>query len=283
MSLQWDAWPNTAQDFDLYIEDDHGNIVASSERRPERVGRERPADRVRHRHEHVAVEDRIYFVLVNRCAGTARAAHGPLLRRRRVRRSRHPRRARSPTRPSSRGAMTVGAHCYGDGAIEPYSSRGPDHRRTGEARHLRPRRHLEQRLRRGRRVLEHRVLRHLGRGTPRGGSRRPGPRGEPGPRRRRAAAAARATGPSRPARRARQRPTAPDALRLGPLGDALPAGAPGLHPHGTRPACSTAGRAPSTPARPRTGPRPSAGGTASRVVVRGIGTGVPADAIGRRR
>ena len=110
-----------------------GNIVARQRGRPGRDRWQRPADRGRRRHEHDRSGPQIYFVLVNRFAGTRHAAPRPLLRRRRARASRHPP-ASSITDPAVvAGAMAVGAHCYADGAVESFSCRGPDDRRAGRS------------------------------------------------------------------------------------------------------------------------------------------------------
>ncbi len=142
VSLQWDAWPNTAQDFDLYIGDDNGNIIAGSEGIQDGIGGNDPpiegAD-----FTNTTGQDRVYFVLVNRYAGTAaprmdvffdggvfaiEAPTGELGERPRGRRTGPWPWARTATRRIRRVLQL----------------RRTDHRRTGEARHLRARCHLEQ-------------------------------------------------------------------------------------------------------------------------------------------
>ena len=123
ISLQWDAWPNTAQDFDLYIEDDGGNIVEGSERVQNGSGGNDPPIEGTFV-TNTSVDDRIYWVLVNRYSGTATPRmdvffDGAVLG------------VEAPTGSSigdpavAHGALAVGAHCFIDGTPEWFSSVGP--------------------------------------------------------------------------------------------------------------------------------------------------------------
>ena len=244
VSLQWDAWPNTAQDFDLYIERRQRQHHRGQRGHPGRDRWQRPADRGRRLHQHNRSTTASTSCSSNRYAG-----------------QRGPRMdiffdggvfaIEAPTGSSisdpavAHGAMAVGAHCYSDGAVEFFSSVGPtiDGRvkpdisgpdATSSTCTATPTR------------AEQRVLRHLRRRSPRGGRRRAAARREPRPRRGRAAAAARAQGHRRRPRRGsttlRRRAPPPRRHRR-----CTPAGSPSVHAGWTRPVCSTAG-----PARPPT-------------------------------
>ncbi len=122
VSVQWDGWPTTTQDFDAYIENDAGTIVDGSENDQATGAFPRPT-------EQLAVTNgsgvaRNYFVLVNRFAGTATprldmtfdgdafAIETPT--------------ASNVADPgSSPAAFTVGAHCVDTNAVESFSSQGP--------------------------------------------------------------------------------------------------------------------------------------------------------------
>lgn len=124
ISLQWDAWPTTALDFDLFVENDRGTIVAES-----LIVQDGSAPPI----EYVEVTNtsasyRIYHVLVNRYAGRGTPRmdvffDGGVTG------------TESPTDSSigdpavSRAALAVGASCHALGtpptSVEPFSSRGP--------------------------------------------------------------------------------------------------------------------------------------------------------------
>lgn len=122
VSVQWDAWPTTTQDFDVYIEDQFGTIVNGSENNQANGSVPQPI-------EFTGVTNssgstRTYFVLVNRFAGTATPRidfffDGDVLG------IEHTSSSSVADPGSSPAAFTVGAHCVDDGAIEFFSSRGP--------------------------------------------------------------------------------------------------------------------------------------------------------------
>ena len=199
VSLQWDAWPTTALDFDLYIVTNEDPFPVAESIQVQN-GNDPPIEGTFVNNPSGVEQD---LLRDHRPLGrVGNASARPVLQRRRARASSRPPAAPSPIRPSrrppSRWEPTATPTC----AAEPYSSRGPDDRRADQARHRRARRHDEQRLRRRRRLHGLGLLRHVRGGAARGRRGGPGARGEPWPRRRRAPAAPR--GP-RPRRRLRRR------------------------------------------------------------------------------
>ena len=120
ISLQWDAWPTTALDFDLYLWENGVGFVGESADYQD--GNDPPVE--------FAVlsnpsgVDKVYFALIDRFSGGGSPRldlyfDGDVLG------------IESPTGSSisdpavSSAALTVGAHCYSDGVVEFFSSQGP--------------------------------------------------------------------------------------------------------------------------------------------------------------
>jgi hypothetical protein len=120
VSLQWDAWPTTALDFDMYLWQNGVGIVGGSV--DLQNGNDPPIEFATIANPSGA--DQVFFVTIDRWAGSGAPRldlffHGDVLA------------IESPTGSSisdpavSPAAFTVGAHCYADGVVEFFSSQGP--------------------------------------------------------------------------------------------------------------------------------------------------------------
>lgn len=121
VELQWDGWPTTTQDFDLYVYDDSSVPVAASFE-DQSSGGLAPIEWVRVNNP--SGVERVYFVVIDRFAGTASPRldlyfHEALTG---LEASTSSSVADPGTAP---GAFTIGAHCWQSGAVESFSSRGP--------------------------------------------------------------------------------------------------------------------------------------------------------------
>jgi hypothetical protein len=118
-ALKWDDWPSTDQDFDLYIVDPDGYIVAGSE--TEQTGAQAPTE--------IACFDNegdpgIYSVAIHRWNATQVPRFDLFVFG--VAGIEYPVPAGSLLEPATSPAtLAVGAVCWSGTAIQPYSSRGP--------------------------------------------------------------------------------------------------------------------------------------------------------------
>ena len=125
--LKWDAWPQTTRDYDLHVvHPNTGTIVARSEN-AQRLASQPPVESVC-----IPSENSLQPLEVQVIDRTPKA--GPPLRldlhadfsASLGRSLEHFTTAQSLVEPAGApGAITVGAHCVHDGALESYSSRGP--------------------------------------------------------------------------------------------------------------------------------------------------------------
>lgn len=119
ISLQWDAWPGTALDFDLYIADQFDILAGSFQVQD---GNDPPVEEAVLTNPTASTQ--VYFVLINRYDGTGAPRldlffNGDVV-------GLETSTSSSISDPAvSSAALTAGAHCYADGGIEPFSSRGP--------------------------------------------------------------------------------------------------------------------------------------------------------------
>jgi len=116
--LNWNDWPVTSEDYDLYLLDREGVVLASS--RNVQSGQRAPVEQIVYRFD----DQGVYYVAVQ-TVNTTRAARLDLYI--------HEARSMEHTSPSSslatpgdaRGALTVGAAHIQDGRLESFSSYGP--------------------------------------------------------------------------------------------------------------------------------------------------------------
>jgi hypothetical protein len=120
VSLQWDRWPTTALDLDLYLWENGSGVVGQSI--APQTGSQPPVELATVANPSGSI--RTYFVLVDRWAGSGAPRldlffDGDVIA------------VEAPTGSSisdpavSPAALAVGAHCYLDGVVEPFSSTGP--------------------------------------------------------------------------------------------------------------------------------------------------------------
>jgi hypothetical protein len=121
VSLQWDAWPTTALDFDLYIVTNEDPFPVAESIQVQN-GNDPPIEGTFVNNP--SGVERIYFVIIDRFAGSGTPRldlyiNGDVTG------------IEAPTSSSvsdpavSPAALAVGAHCYATSAAAPYSSRGP--------------------------------------------------------------------------------------------------------------------------------------------------------------
>ncbi len=116
--LNWDDWPQSSEDYDLYLLDRDGVVLASS--RNIQAGNRAPVEQILYRFD----DPGTYYIAVQ-ANETTRPARLDLYV--------HEARSIEQTSPShslatpadARGALTVGAVYYRDSALQPYSSYGP--------------------------------------------------------------------------------------------------------------------------------------------------------------
>ncbi|HLF27211.1 MAG TPA: S8 family serine peptidase [Anaerolineae bacterium] len=116
--LNWDDWPQAAEDYDLYLLDRDGVVLASS--RNVQSGNRAPVEQILYQFQ----DQGAYYVAVQ-AMNTTRAARLDLYI--------HEARSMEHTTPShslatpadAQGALAVGAVFYRDNALEPFSSYGP--------------------------------------------------------------------------------------------------------------------------------------------------------------
>ena len=116
--LNWDDWPQSAEDYDLYLLDRDGIVLASS--RNVQAGERAPVEQILYQFE----DQGTYYVAVQ-AVDTARPVRLDLYI--------HEARSMDRTSPShslatpadARGALTVGATFFQDGSLESFSSYGP--------------------------------------------------------------------------------------------------------------------------------------------------------------
>ena len=116
--LNWDDWPQADEDYDLYLLDRDGVVLASS--RNIQAGNRAPVEQILYRFDDAGA----YYVSVQ-ANGTSRPARLDLYI--------HEARSMEFTTPShslatpadARGALTVGAVDFRDNTLQPYSSYGP--------------------------------------------------------------------------------------------------------------------------------------------------------------
>lgn len=116
--LNWDDWPQADEDYDLYLLDRDGVVLASS--RNIQAGNRAPIEQILYRFDDAGA----YYVSVQ-ANGTSRPARLDLYI--------HEARSMEFTTPShslatpadARGALTVGAVDFRDNTLQPYSSYGP--------------------------------------------------------------------------------------------------------------------------------------------------------------
>jgi hypothetical protein len=118
LAVKWDSWPMTSQDFDLYLWDQDGNLVAASTNLQN--GTQQPVEELCYTNPFA---DEWFYAGIYKFAATARPrfdlfALGGFLWFETP--------AGSVTEPaSSPNTLAVGAVCWQNSALEPYSSRGP--------------------------------------------------------------------------------------------------------------------------------------------------------------
>ena len=116
--LNWDDWPQADEDYDLYLLDRDGVVLASS--RNVQAGNRAQVEQILYRFE----DQGTYYVAVQATAATREARLDMYI---------HEARSMERTSPShslatpadARGALTVGAAFYRDNALESFSSYGP--------------------------------------------------------------------------------------------------------------------------------------------------------------
>lgn len=116
--LNWDDWPQADEDYDLYLLDRDGVVLASS--RNVQAGNRAPVEQILYRFE----DQGTYYVAVQAIAATREARLDLYI---------HEARSMERTSPShslatpadARGALAVGAAFYRDNALEGFSSYGP--------------------------------------------------------------------------------------------------------------------------------------------------------------
>ncbi len=116
--LNWDDWPQADEDYDLYLLDRDGVVLASS--RNVQAGNRAPVEQILYRFE----DQGTYYVAVQATATTRQARLDLYI---------HEARSMERTSPShslatpadARGALTVGAAFHRDNALESFSSYGP--------------------------------------------------------------------------------------------------------------------------------------------------------------
>jgi subtilisin family serine protease len=116
--LNWDDWPRAEQDYDLYLLDGDGVVLASS--RNVQAGERTPVEQILYQFEDVGT----YYVAVQ-AMGVTRAARLDLYIHE-ARSMEHISPAHSLATPAdARGALTVGAVFYQSNELESFSSYGP--------------------------------------------------------------------------------------------------------------------------------------------------------------
>jgi subtilisin family serine protease len=123
ISIKWDAWPTTRQDFDVYVGNDLCGLVGAST--VDQAGAPSPLPPIEYvTFTNCSASTQTFELLVDRFSGTGTPRLdfffdgdvGGL---------EHFSGSALPEPMSSPAAFTVGAHCASNGAPEPYSSRGP--------------------------------------------------------------------------------------------------------------------------------------------------------------
>lgn len=116
--LNWDDWPQSAEDYDLYLLDRDGVVLASS--RNAQAGQRAPVEQILYRFE----DQGAYYVAVQ-AVRTTRAARLDLYIHE-ARSMDHPSPSHSLATPAdARSALTVGAAFFQDNTLESFSSYGP--------------------------------------------------------------------------------------------------------------------------------------------------------------
>jgi len=131
VELQWDAWPSTHQDFDLYVfgptcsGSGSGWLNSGSEGLNNQATGSNvpPVEAVEF--SNCRGEDQVFWVLIDRFAGTATPRFDLFFQGDVYSPIEHPTSSSIVEPATSSSVMAVGAHCEASGGIEPFSSRGP--------------------------------------------------------------------------------------------------------------------------------------------------------------
>lgn len=116
--LNWDDWPRSSEDYDLYVFDRDGVVLASS--RNVQAGRHAPVEQIVYRFEDAGT----YYVAIQATQTTR--AHRLDLYIHEARSMQYTSASYSLATPAdARGALSVGAAFYRDGLLQAYSSYGP--------------------------------------------------------------------------------------------------------------------------------------------------------------
>lgn len=122
IALKWDDWPASAEDYDLYLTRSPDGVVVASSTNPQ-TGTEPPTELTCHGNGSGVSETYAIGIRANRTSGRPLRFDlfvypGPDLEYQTA--------DGSVTEPgTSASALTVGAVCWQDSSLEPYSSRGP--------------------------------------------------------------------------------------------------------------------------------------------------------------
>ncbi len=116
--LNWDDWPQSAEDYDLYLLDRDGIVLASS--RNAQAGQRAPVEQILYRFD----DHGAYYVAVQAIRTTYAARLDLYIHE--ARSMDHTSPSRSLATPAdARGALTVGAVFFQDNTLESFSSYGP--------------------------------------------------------------------------------------------------------------------------------------------------------------
>ncbi|HJW84499.1 MAG TPA: S8 family serine peptidase [Anaerolineae bacterium] len=116
--LNWDDWPLADQDYDLYLFDRDGVVLASS--RNVQVGERAPVEQILYRFE----DQGTYYVGVQQVNASAASRLDLYIHEANSLQFVSPSHSLA-TPADARGALTIGAAYYRDGSLQPFSSYGP--------------------------------------------------------------------------------------------------------------------------------------------------------------